>query len=408
MRLTRSLRLSVRALAAQPWRTGLSVAGSAVGIAGVLLLTAIGHGTRMSVLAQIDALGRNVVVVTPPPVDARARLVRRGAALTPPLRLGDAEALLRATPAVLRAAPAADRDLFVRRGRRSVRVGVIGTTPSWVVIRQFEISEGRFFSESEEGEFARVAVLGASTRALLFPNGTPAIDSTVTVGTVPFRVVGALAPKGLSAAGTATEDDKIIIPLSSARRRLFGSDALRMVYVQLRPGAREAEVRDALRAQGDLRRSTGPDLRIDGQRVIAAARAAAIRPLQRLLYGLGGLSLLVAGVGVTSTMLLSVRERRHEIGIRLAVGARRRSLVGQFLGEAAAVVGGGGALGVALGVAGARGVSAWTRWDAAIAPEVVAVAVGATVLLGLAAGVLPAWRAATIDPVDALAGGSAS
>jgi putative ABC transport system permease protein len=179
-----------------------------------------------------------------------------------------------------------------------------------------------------------------------------------------------------------------------------------MLYVELRPGSDESAVAAALRARRDLVRSTGPEMRLDGQRVVAEAREAAQRPLQRLLLALSGLSLLVAGVGVTATMLLSVRERRSEIGLRLAVGARRRDLIAQFLLESAALAGLGGGAGLAAGALGAQALSSWTRWQASLAPSVLLVAVGGTVLLGVLAGVWPAWRAATMDPVGALAGDS--
>jgi ABC-type antimicrobial peptide transport system permease subunit len=401
-RLMRSLRVSARALGDHPLRTALCAASVTVGIAGVLVLSAVGVGANQQVMAQLDALGRDVLVVTPPPLDARARVVKNDPALTRALRDGDAEALWRASPAVLRVAPEADRDLLARSTGTLVSVNVIGTTPAWRDIRRFALTEGRFFTREEDDAIARVAVLGAQARALLFPGAGTAVGRWLRIGTVPFEVVGVLESKGLSATGTATEDDKIIVPLSTAQRRLFGSDNLKMLYVQLRPEASETEVADVLRARRDLARSTGPVFRIDGQRVVADARLAAQRPLQRMLFVLGGLGLIVAGVGVTATMMLSVRERRREIGVRVAVGARQRDLLFQFFAEAVALSVVGGAGGIALGTITARGVSAWTRWNAALTPEVVIMAVGCTVLLGIIAGIAPARRAAVMDPVRAL------
>lgn len=401
-RLARSLRVSARALADHPLRASLCAASVTVGIAGVLVLTAIGVGANRRVLDQLDALGRDVLVVTPPPLNARARVVRDDPVLTRALRAGDAEALWRASPAVLRAAPEADRDLLARSGGTLVPVNVIGTTAAWQDIRRFAVTEGRFFTREEEDALARVAVLGAQTRALLFPDGRTAVGRSFRVGSTLFEVVGVLESKGLSATGTATEDDKIIVPLSTAQRRLFGSDNLKLLYVQLRTGAMETDVADVLAAQRDLVGNTGPAYRIDGQRVVAEARLAAQRPLQRMLFALSGLGLVVAGVGVMATMMLSVRERRREIGVRLAVGARRRDLLVQFFGEAVALTVAGGAGGIALGAGAARGVSAWTRWSATLTPEVIAIAAGCTVLLGIAAGIVPARRAAVMDPVRAL------
>lgn len=401
-RLLRSLRVSARALGDHPLRTALCAASIAVGIAGVLVLTAIGAGARQRILVQLDALGRDVVTVTPPPLNARTRLVRRDPPLTRALRAGDADALWRASPAVVRVAPAADRDLLAHVDRRTVPVNVIGTTPAWNAIRGFAVTEGRFFTHAEAEALARVAVLGAQARALLFPGPEPAVGRAFRIGTVPFVVVGVLEAKGLSVTGSSTEDDKIIIPLPTAQRRLFGSDNVKLLHVQLRPDAGEADVADVLRARRDLVGSTGPAMRIDGQRGIAEARLAAQRPLQRLLLVLASLALVVAGVGVTATMLLSVRERRSEIGVRLAVGARRRDVLVQFFTESLALAVAGGAAGIVLGLGAAQAVSGWTQWDAAVTSNVLLVTAGSTVVLGVVAGVLPARRAAMLDPVDAL------
>lgn len=402
-RVVRNLRISARALGAHPVRTALCIAGTAVGIAGVLVLSAIGAGAQLLVLEQIDAMGHDVVVVNPPPLGGTARLVRNDRALTRALRLGDAEELLAASPAVRRVAPVADRDLLARVDRAMVPVNVIGTTPAWQGIRRHELSEGRFFTAEEDGTMARVAVLGAQARALLFPEGRPALGQMVRVGGIPLEVVGVLRAKGLSATGSATEDDKVIVPLATARRRIFGSDRLKLIFVQMGPEADESDIAAVLNARRDLHRSTGGVFRIDGQRVVALARLAAQRPMQRMLVALSVLSLTVAGVGVAATMLLSVRERRHEIGLRLAVGARRRDLSVQFLAEATVLSGAGGALGIMLGALVVQGIGAWTPWDPSLAPSVWIAAGGGTVLLGILSGVAPARRAATMDPVAALA-----
>lgn len=406
MRFVRNLRLSWRALGAQRLRTTLCIGGTAVGIAGVLVLAAIGEGARRRVLQQIDSLGRNMLVVTAPPVNARTRLIREAPSLRPALVLADAEALRGASRAVVRVAPANDGDFDARYGNRRVRVTALATTPEWQLIRDFALVEGRFFTAAEDEARERVVVLGAEPRGLLFPDSVNPLGRHILIGDVPFLVIGVLEAKGLSASGTSTEDDKVLIPFSTARERLLGTEAVKALYVELTDrgadGAAERDVADVLRSLRDAERRGGPELRIDGQRELMDSRLAAQAPLRRMLVTLGVLSLAVAAVGVMATMLLSVRERQREIGLRVAVGARRRDLAVQFLVESLALAITGGVMGVLLGSAASGGISAATRWNLTLSPATVVLAAGSTVLIGVASGLLPAMRAARMDPIESL------
>jgi putative ABC transport system permease protein len=282
----------------------------------------------------------------------------------------------------------------------------MATSPDWLSIRDFRLVEGRFFTAAEDESRERVAVLGAEPRRLLFPDAASPVGRFIRLGDVPFRVVGVLEAKGLSASGTATEDDKVMIPFGTGRMRLFGTDAVKALYVELADrgadGVAEEEVASVLRAQRELGRRGGPALRIDGQRVLMEARLAAQAPLRRMLFALGGFSLTVAAVGAMATMLLSVRERQREIGLRIAVGARRRDLVVQFLTEALALAVVGGAIGVLLGTGVATMLGRWTRWELATSARTILVAAGGTMLIGVLSGVIPAVRAARLDAIDSL------
>ncbi|MGH7555289.1 MAG: ABC transporter permease, partial [Longimicrobiales bacterium] len=283
---------------------------------------------------------------------------------------------------------------------------VLGTTPEWQAIRQFPIARGRFFTDAENASRARVAVLGSAVRASLLPDSIDPLGRTIRIGSVPFVVVGVLVSKGVSVEGSATEDDRIVVPLETASYRLFNLDYLKMIYLEAAPsemmnGAAE-EAAAILRVRHDVPVGGRDDFVIQNQRVILATELEAQTSFRRLIMGLGFLSLLVAGAGILSIMLLSVRERRREIGLRVAVGARRPDIVVQFLAESLVLALVGGGLGILLGVAVAAVVSSATKWNAQVSQETLAIAVTSTIAIGVCSGVFPAWLAAAQDPIDAL------
>ena len=407
MRSARNLRLSVRALAAHRLRAGLAIAGTAAGTAGVAVLLAVGAGARAEVIRRIEGLGRNVLVVTAARVEPRAGRLRQGVEWSKDLRVEDAAAIVRASDAIVRAAPAQDRGSTAKYRRISTPVTVLGTTSDWRRIRQFNLAQGRFLTEQDAQAVAQVAVLGAEVRSALFADTIDPVGRTIRIGRVPFQVVGVLEAKGVSVDGTSSEDDRIIVPLATALRRLFDVDYLKTIYVEATAAAElgraEADVSAILRARHDLPAGAPDDFAIQNQRALLETELAARAGFQRLIAGLGLLSLVVAGVGILSIMLLSVRERRAEIGVRVAVGARRIDIVVQFLAEAVLIAAAGGALGVGLGIGAAAIVSATTTWQVAVSGAVAALAAGAALTAGTVFGVLPALQAASVQVVEALA-----
>jgi putative ABC transport system permease protein len=406
MRLARNLRLSVRAFSTQRTRVLLGVSATAIGIAGVLVLTAIGQAARNQVTRRIESLGHNMLVITARPVESRAGRRLGGTPRTRTLRTVDAAAIVRASSAVIRVAPAQDGDLIARYGTITNPATVIGTTPEWPVIRQFPLERGRFFDSSDDLLRRRVAVLGAAARTNLFPDSIDPIGRTIRIGRVPFEVVGVLASKGISADGNATEDDRIIVPLETALHRLFRQEYIKTIYLEAASASLLADAeRDAaaiLRARHELSPRERDDFDIQNQRVVMAAELAARTSFQRSIMGLGFLSLLIGGVGILSVMLLSIRERRAEIGLRVALGARATDIVTQFLAEATMLAGLGGVVGVALGVALLSLVAATTQWDTELSSSALVIAGASAFLIGIGCGVFPAWKAATLDPVEAL------
>jgi putative ABC transport system permease protein len=409
MRQTRNLRISLAAFAAHKVRTALGVAGAAVGVAGVLVTTAIGEGARRAIEERIGSLGGNMLVISSARVESRAGRRIQGDGWSRTLKVEDAKAILAGSSAVVRVAPAQDRGMTAKYGPIRAGATVVGTTPEWRLIRQFPLAEGRFFSREETDQSARVAVLGAAVRAALFPGSQPVIGRSIRIGRVPFQVIGTLASKGLSVDGFATEDDRIFVPLPTALNRLFNTEFLKFIYLEAASpylmGEAEADAEAILRARHAGVAPDGGDFAIQNQRVLLNAELATRASFRRLVAGLGFLSLGVGGVGILSILLLSVRERRNEIGLRAAVGARRVDLAVQFVAEALLLSTAGGLVGIAAGYGAAAITAAVTGWRVEVSLGVIAIAVGSAVVLGLASGGYPAWRAARLDPVVALAGG---
>jgi putative ABC transport system permease protein len=285
-------------------------------------------------------------------------------------------------------------------------VTVVGTTADWIEIRQFRLARGRFLNDGDDAGRARVVVLGASAKTSLFPDTIEATGRTVWIDRTPFEVIGVLEPKGVSIDGRATEDDRIFVPLQTAMRRLFNIDYIRTVYLEGVDASvldqAEADAAALLRARHDITPGAADDFDIQNQRVLLETELATQASFRRLIAGLGLLALFVGGSGILSLMLLSVRERRHEIGLRIAVGARRCDIAVQFLAESLLLALTGGIAGITLGALAARVVARFSTWPAALSIEVIATAAAAAVITGTISGVLPAWRAASLDPVVGL------
>lgn len=407
MKLGRTVRVSLRVLFRHRVRAALAVSATAAGVAALLVLVSIGEGARREIEARIDALGRNMLVVSaadaPRPV-SRARTAPRMTTL----RLEDVEPLVASIPSVARVAPAQDGTRVVRYGRANMRLTVRATTPEWAIIRDFAVSEGRFFTDDENERAARVGVIGSAVRETLFPGIDP-IGQTVFAGIVPIEVVGVLESKGAAIGGGAEEDNLVLVPIRTGLRRLFNVDYLASIYVEVAASApmdqATLEIASVLRERHDLARLRRPDdFTIRDQVLLLRAEAETSASFRRVLNVLGATALAVGGVGILSVMLLAVKERTAEIGLRLAVGAKRRDVRVQFLAESTIVGLLGGTAGLLLGRTIAWVLAQTTQWTTAVAGSTVALALGSALLIGVVFGMVPAARAARLDPIDALRG----
>ena len=404
MKVRRNLRLSGRALLRHGVRTGLAISGTSIGVAAVVVMVAIGEGAERELLARVEAMGGKLLLVSAGRSPALVGRSTSGGLVTT-LTPADADAIGRTADAVERTAASIDANLPVKYGSLTMRTSIRATTPDYELIRGFRALRGRYFTHDEDRDGLRLAVIGARVAATLF-DGIEPLGETVRVGSVPFEVIGVLESKGSSANAASDEDNQILIPLRTGLRRVFNADYVMLVYTRVREdaemGAAADQVAAVLRRRHRPDRAGADDFRIDDQFLVLEAERAAAASFQRLITALASVALLVGGVGILSTMLLSIRERRSEVGLRIAVGAKRRDVRTQFVVEALILGAAGGVTGLAAGLGAALAVGRATRWQTAVSGEAVAIAVGAALTVSLVFGVFPAHRAAALDPIRSL------
>jgi putative ABC transport system permease protein len=408
VRLTEAIRSALSAIGANALRSLLTMLGIVIGVAAVIAMVAIGSGARNLVDRQIRSLGANLAIVTPGNVTQGG--ARLGAGSSSTLTDEDAAAIKREIEGVVAAAP------FVRGGNvQTVHGGnnwgttVYAVDLDYFAAREWEVETGREFDPEEIRRGEIVALLGKSVARNLFGDADP-LEQVIRVRNVPFKVVGIMASKGQSAFGQ-DQDDAIFLPLDAGRRRVIGRNyakdrSVGSIFVKFEneadivPGIERATA--LLRQRHRLTGDQEDDFSIRNLTEIANTASASASTLSMLLAAVAAVSLLVGGIGIMNIMLVSVTERTREIGLRLAVGARPRDILGQFLIEATTLATIGGAIGVALGVGAAHAIAKAAGWPSLVAPQAIVIAVGFSALVGIFFGFYPAQRAAKMDPIEAL------
>jgi putative ABC transport system permease protein len=376
--------------------------GIIIGVGAVIAMVAIGEGAKATIRSQIASLGTNVLIILPGFTTQGG--VRTGTGGVNTLNDGDAKAIMQELPAVALASPALRRNEQVIAGNLNWGTLTQGVAPELQQIRDWKIAQGRFIHDGDVDSAAKVAVLGQTVVDQLFGNDDP-VDAIIRIRNIPFRVIGVLAPKGQSSQGT-DQDDTVMIPYSTMQKRLLRIIHVHSIVVSAVSADRVPEAQEQITALLRQRHRIGPDrdddFTIRNLSDIAAAAAGSAQVMAVLLGSVASISLLVGGIGIMNIMLVSVTERTREIGIRMAVGARGRDIMLQFLVEAVVMAATGGILGILLGVASSNVLNQWAQWPTHISPDIVAIAFLFSGAVGVFFGFYPAKKAAALDPIEAL------
>jgi putative ABC transport system permease protein len=396
------LRIALGALARNRARSLLTMLGVVIGVAAVIITVAIGAGARTSVASQINGLGSNMLIVLPGSVNLGGTRTGTGGASTLSIPDGLAIAQL---PHVAAVSPTVTVRTQVVAGNNNWQTTITGVAPSYPFIRNWPLASGTFFSQNDVDATAKVAVLGQTVVTNLFPGGVNPVGQTILIRNVPFVVTGTLGAKGQSSVGQ-DQDDTILIPFSSALERLTGQTTLASMLVSADDPANIAQVQSEMTSLLEQRHHIAAgapdDFSIRNLQDIANAASATASVMHLLLAGVAAVSLLVGGIGIMNIMLVSVTERTREIGLRVAVGARRTAILWQFLVEAVVLSTLGGAAGVIFGGAGSLAVATLAKWPATVPPSAVVLAVAFSALVGVFFGYYPAAKASQLDPIVAL------
>ncbi|MBI1758493.1 MAG: ABC transporter permease [Actinobacteria bacterium] len=400
MSLWEAVRLALRRLRTNRLRTALTALGVIIGVAALVALIAVGQGTQARLTSRISSLGTNLLSVQAGAVISGGVRGAAGSATT--LSRDDAAALA-ALPGVAAVAPEMPvSNVLVVSGRNNTTTQLVGTTQDEAHVRNYETQAGAFLTEHEVRAGLRVAVLGPATVADLNTTPTAIIGHSVTINGIPFQVIGVTQPKG----GSGAADDVVFTPVTAVQSRFTGSRTLRAIGVSVQDpsqlGAVSAQVSEVLRQRHRLPASAPDDFTLASQNQLLAVAADQAAILRNFLIGIAAIALLVGGIGIANTMLVSVRERVREIGTRKAIGARRRDVGRQFLVEAVIVTLGGALVGVLLGVLATGPVGRAVTVTAYPSLGAIGLAFGSALVVGVVAGYWPARQAASLNPVEAL------
>jgi putative ABC transport system permease protein len=407
MSLLATLRIALNALRVNMLRSTLTMLGIIIGVAAVITMIAVGGGAQSRIQEQIKSLGSNLMIIMPGSTTASG--VRLGAGANQNLTEDDAAAIVKEVPEVQVAAPSnrSSGQLIAANNNWSTQIS--GITPDYLEARDWPLASGRMFEAAELNGSAKVVVLGQTVATQLFGDMDP-LDQTVRIKNVPFTVIGLLSKKGQSMLGQ-DQDDVAMVPLSTARNRLFGNAQGKLrrvgtIQVKVLEGASmkdaEEKIRELLRQRQRMQAGQDDAFTIRNLTEILQTQEESSRIMTILLAAVASVSLLVGGIGIMNIMLVSVTERTREIGLRMAVGARARDILTQFLVEAITLSVIGGFIGIVLGVAGSYLIGEFAGWATRLSPESIVLAVGFSAAIGIFFGFYPARKASQLLPIQAL------
>jgi putative ABC transport system permease protein len=402
MLLDEIIKVAFSAIRANKMRSILTMLGIVIGIAAVITMIALGEGAQRSVSERLQQLGTNILSVNPG--QQMFGGVDRGSGA--PLLVQDAEALMRDPRYIKDVSPEMDRRLQVTYGNGNSNASIRGIWPNGFEINNLVVEYGRAFTEGENRGRRRIAVLGARVGEQLNVETTSLIGKTITIKGIAFDVIGVLKEKGQGMGFGGSVDDRIYIPLATAQFRVFGQERVNEIQVQaLSPDVMNnamAEIDRVIRREHRIRPGDASDFSIRNQATLLDTFQETTQTFSFLLAGIAIVSLVVGGIGIMNIMLVSVTERTREIGVRKALGARRRDIMLQFLIEALVLCVAGGILGLGLGILVAHLMASMAQWNTIVAPQSAILAIGFSAFIGVFFGLWPARRAASLDPIVSL------
>jgi len=406
-KLLTSSRIALRALQVNRTRSTLTMLGIIIGVAAVIAMVGVGAGATERIQAQIQSIGSNLIIVLPGSISSNG--VRLGSGGVATLTTDDAKAIADECPSVALTAPTVRGGVQVVYGSNNWATIVQGVTPDYMTLRDYTMMSGQFFTTQDVDASAKLAVLGETVAENLFGDSDPT-GQVVIVKNVPFTVSGVLTPKGQSPTGQ-DQDDVILLPISTATQKVLGvnkanAKAVGSVMVQaINPQAIDQaiqEMDELLRERHRILPGLEDDFSVRNLTEVFAAQESSAQVMAVLLGAIASVSLIVGGIGIMNIMLVSVTERTREIGLRLAVGAKRRDILSQFLVEAATLSLAGGVIGILVGVATSLAISYFAQWTTDIGVMAVAMSFLFSALVGVFFGFYPARTAAFLNPIEAL------
>jgi putative ABC transport system permease protein len=403
MRAWATIKIAVRALLRNKLRTLLTMLGMIIGVGAVIAMVGIGNGAKAQIESNIASFGQNLIMVFSGSMTRGGVHTGWGSAGT--LTIEDAEAILREIPGVKIVSPEVQSSAQIAAGNQNWFTRVSGQAPEYFELRQWPIVLGSPFTPQDVRGANKVAVIGKTIADQLFPGEDP-VGQILRIKNVPFKIIGVLSPKGLSVQGGQDQDDLVVIPYTSAMKRVQKVNTVRSINVQVNsPGLLfpvQQQITDLLRQRHRIQPGGTDDFTVRNQQEFTDMATAQSKTMTMLLGAIAMVSLVVGGIGIMNIMLVSVTERTREIGIRMAIGARGRDILLQFLTEAITLGVIGGIVGVGAGVGVSRLLAVKMSWPTLIPPEWIVYAFFFSAAVGIFFGFYPARKASRLDPIDAL------